>query len=388
MISKINYLKISVSTLLIAGLVFIALDNDDDVNVSKVIVKDEVIESTPTRLKEPQVVKSEQKLVQDMTEAVKEDPFKGREVKYRFQQVAAQFAEDIKYPTFSKPIRNENELIKYLPNQGLSSDMAINIDDPGAAPLEDSPQISLKTSKFRYYKGEPILAEAEITGLDAGSYVSVSVYAMVDKKVIANASEVTRSDSEREQNDHHYAIRFDDLSHFASDYKGEMRIVAEFTVDGQAFAISSQVGYPNIVATLDRVGSAEVQAEYLQIPMYINTSEPGLHAISGNLYDAESGTPLVHLSAVEELSSESGVIFLKAHIVALKKMGYEGPYELKDISLSRGPSAPRNVTEQGLVEVESVSIGGFSFSEYEDIPYVDERAQARLNFLTQLGSTD
>ena len=266
--------------------------------------------------------------------------------------------------------------------------MAINIDDASAAPLEDSPQISLKASKFRYYKGEPILAEAEITGLEAGSYVSVSVYAMVDKKVIANASEVTRSDSERGQNNHHYTIRFDDLSHFASDYKGEIGIVAEFTVDGQLYAISSQVGYPNIVATLDRVGSAEVQAEYLQIPMHINTSSPGIHAISGNLYDAESGTPLVHLSAVEELASKSGVIFLKAHIVSLKKMGYEGPYELKDISLSRGPSAPRNVTEQGLIDVASVSIAGFPFSDYEDIPYVDERAQARLNFLTQLGSTN
>lgn len=388
MTSKTNYLKILGSITLLTGLIFIAFHEDAVVNGNNVISKDEAPEKTSTLVKEkPPVTKLENKHG-DIPQEEQENPFQGRELKARLQQVAEQFAEEIKYPVFSKPIRNEHELIKYLPNRSISSSTAINIDDPSAAPLEDSPQISLKASKFRYYSGEPILAEAEITGLEAGSYVTVSVYAMADKKVIASASEVTRSDSERSQNEHHYSIRFDDLSDFASGNKGEMRIVAEFTIDGQAYAISSQVGYPKIVATLDRVGAAEVQNEYLKIPMYINTSTPGLHAISGNLYDAESGTPLVHLRTVEELTSESGVIFLKAHIVALKKMGHEGPYELKDISLSRGPSAPRNVTEQGRVEVESVAIGGFSFSEYEDIPYVDERAQARLNFLTQIGSTD
>jgi hypothetical protein len=84
----------------------------------------------------------------------------------------------------------------------------------------------------------------------------------------------------------------------------------------------------------------------LQIPLYINTSAPDLFAISGNLYDAESDIPLVHLNAIEELTSESGVIQLNTHIVALKKMGYEGPYKLKDISLSRGPSAPKYVMGQ------------------------------------------
>ncbi len=74
--------------------------------------------------------------------------------------------------------------------------------------------------------------------------------------------------------------------------------------------------------------------------------------------------------------------------MTLKKMGHEGPYELKDIKLIRSPSAPKYLTQQGLVEVASFSIAGFPFSEYEDIPYVDEQAQARLDFLTQLGSTN
>jgi hypothetical protein len=388
MTSKNLYLKTFGSIFLLAGLAFLLLNKGNVVDNKTVISKKEILENTSTQVNKTPLIYALENLQEDIPEEELENPFEGKEVKYRFQQVAAQFAEDIKYPIFSMPIRGENELRKYLPNRSISSSTPINLNDANAQPLEGGPRISLKTSKFRYYKGEEILAKADITGLEIGSSISVSALVMVDKKVIARASKVTRSESTTDQNGLQYNIRFNDLSNIASGILGDMTVVAEFNIDGQLYGISSLVRYPNTVATLDHVGTAEVQEEYLQIPMYINTSAPGLHAISGNLYDAESGTPLAHLNAIEELTSASGVILLKAHIVTLKKMGYEGPYELKDVSLSRGPSAPKYVLEQGLVEVASFSISGFPFSEYEDIPYVDERAQARLNFLTQLGSTD
>ncbi|MDX1452898.1 MAG: hypothetical protein R3183_10090 [Oleiphilaceae bacterium] len=389
-IIKTGYVKTYGGIFLLAGLTVLALQNEHlldgneqhplPVSIDAAHQKAAAQTNDKTPADSHEHSQHDQELAQETN-----DPFEGKEVKYRFQQVAAQFAEDIKYPNFSKPIRNEEELAKYLPNRSISSSMAINLDDATAAPLENSPQISLQASKYRYYQGEPLLAEAEITGLSEGDFVGLSAYVLAERKVIANALEITRAESERAPNSQHFTISFDDLSHLASGHNGDMRIVAEFTVGGQPFAISAPVQYPNTIATLEQVGLAKVDAEYLVIPVHISTTSPGLHSVKANLYDAESGVPIAHLNGRNRITSSTGVIHLKAHIVTLKKMGYEGPYELKDIALSRGPSAPRNITERGMVPRDSYAVAGFPFSQYEDIPYVDERAQARLDFLTQLG---
>lgn len=388
---KSAYLKIVGSTFFLASLVFFGFfqnnqTQQEDFNRTEIPAESALSSLKPDQQPAPSQALEKNPSAKELTE--EENPFEGQEVKARLQQVAEQFAEEIKYPTFSKPIRNQHELSKYLPNRSISSSLPINLLDVNAAPVEDGPRISLKTSKFKYYDDETIAAEAKVSGLEAINTVSVSAYAMADRKIITRASEVTETSTDAHPNDHHYRIEFGDINHSDLDHSGDIDVVAEFTIDGQIYQVSSLVRYPTIVASLDRIGSAEVQEEYLVIPAFINTTSPGIHAVSGNLYDAKSGTPLVHLNAIEELGTESDVIFLKAHIAALKKMGYEGPYELKDISLARGPSAPDYVSAEGLVDFDSVAVTGFPFSDYQDIPYIDERAQARLEFLTQLGSTN
>ena len=277
------------------------------------------------------------------------------------------------YPPYSLPIRNESELIKYLPNRGIASCVDINLEDADAAVTADVTDFAalwIKASKFRFFKGEPIMAETEILGLDANriSIVSARLLRDADKEVIAALPAVERSDD----TSHKYTLRFDDLGDFTIDDAHRMLIIVDYTIEGQMYATTASIEYYNTtVAELDYVGPAEVIQEHLEIPMVINTSAPGFHSVSGNLYDAGTDTPLVHLSGVKELVTENDVITLQAHISSLKLMGYEGPYVLKDIAIFRGASAPKYTTEPGLVPVPSFSIEGFPFSNYEDIPYVN-----------------
>ncbi|MFV1873136.1 MAG: hypothetical protein ACMZ64_07435 [Oleiphilus sp.] len=388
MTRKLSYLSLLGGVSILSAVLFFQTDRDEDSSTVSLDSKVTFTQKESSENMASQILVEPEKTAPHLSENADENPFEGQEVKVRLQQVAEQFAEEIRYPAFSKPIRNKYELIKYLPNRSIESSRPINLEDVDAEVNEDSPRISLKSSKFRYYQGEQVLAEAQVTGIEETSSISLSAYVMSERKVIASAVDVSRLSTDHDQSSKGYSIRFADLSHLSSGHDGDMDVVAEFTIDGQSYPVSTLIRYPKVVATLESVGSAEVQDEYLMIPINIKTSSPGLFSISGNLYDAESDTPLVHLNAIEELSAESGVIQLKAHIVALKKMGHEGPYELKDISLSRGPSEPNFVMEQGRVDIETASVAGFSFSDYEDVPYVDERAQARLNFLTQLGRTN
>lgn len=388
MTNRPSSIKILSGITLLAGLAFFMFTGTNNHNTNTTALKSKQVHAAVPAFKAEEVITSSKTVNDEPVYNEDSNPFEGQEVKARLQQVAEQFAEEILYPTFSKPIRNNVELIKYQPNRSVSSSMPINVEDSNAEAFEEGPRIALKTSKFRYYSGEPIFAEAQLSGLTSNSLVSLSANVMIDRKVIASALEISQIASAEDSNSHQYELRFDDLSKYSSGSLGDMNVVAEFKINGQSHFISSLIRYPKIVATLKHVGEAEVNEEYLKIPMHIQTSAPGIFSISGNLYASDTGTPLIHLNEIKELTSESGLIELRAHIVTLKKMGHEGPYELKDVSLSRGPSAPNFTLEQGLVPAESYDITGFAFSDYQDVSYVDERAQARLEFLMQLGSTN
>jgi hypothetical protein len=395
MLSKTQskYLKIPIGLFLLVSLAFFAFDKDklvkdNEANDDKLI---STLDSSP-ELKDKPLTNSlaEARHHENSSDVDKERPFFGKEVKARLIQVTDSFAEDIRFPTFSQPIRNQSELEKYLPNRSFASSIDINLDDANALASDNTqaPRISLKPSKHKYSKGEKILAEAIASGLDTGHSSSVSARLVLDKKVIANLSGVTRVESTSNERSHQYNIVFDALSDNGLGIDSAMMVVAEFNIEGEIFEIGTPIEYVNTVAALDHVGASEVSGEYLQIPVHIKTSEPGFHRVTGNLYDAKTGRALVHLSAKKNLGSEHDNILLQAHIVSLKLMGYEGPYELRDVSLIRMPSSPKYITKQGLVEVERFLVAGFPFSEYEDIAYVDEKAQARLDFLTQLESND
>ncbi len=259
----------------------------------------------------------------------------------------------MKYPR-SKPIRSDIELKKYIPNASVASSMASNVKEI------NSPHISIKSSKYQYFVGEVIRAEASIQGLSTQKTVSVSARLVQNGETLGHASVVPSGQAPGLFN-----VSFDDLGDQPLNTQDAIRIIAQFRVGNENYEIGTPVSYVPSVAKIDYVEGAAVHGAYLHIPVYLTTTNPGYHLVSANLYNAENGQALLHLS-----------------------MGHAGPYELKDISLTRMPSRPNYTTEYGLVTQESFTIEGFPFSDYEDIPYVDEQAQARLDYLAKLGGAE
>lgn len=301
-----------------------------------------------------------------------DNPFFEAETKARLIQVTQEFAQDIQYPDFSKPIRDADELNKYLPNESVAS--SLDIQQEGAV----GPKLYLKTSKYQYFRGEVVTAQARIEGVPAGATIQVqSRLVKLGNTLSQTEGQVTSANS--------FMITYQPNDIPVIQGSDELRLIATFSVDDQQYELGAPLSYLNSIASIDDVASASVNEAYLEIPVYVTTRQPGYHQLAANLYDAKTGKPLVHLTSEKELSSTQDFLLLRAHAAALKVSGSEGPYVLKDFVLNRMPSAPRYETEYGQVNKASFKVNGVSFADFSDEPYVDEQAQERLEFLSQLG---
>ncbi|MDG9671616.1 hypothetical protein ONV78_28025 [Hahella sp. CR1] len=302
-----------------------------------------------------------------------ENPFFEKEVKARLTQVADQYQDQIQYPSFSNPIRDKEALAKYLPNKSVAAGMPLDFKDP------NSPRISLETTKSQYFIGEDVVASVSVTGLNAGSTVEADGRLVEQAETLAVTKGVQRSGSV-------FNLTFSGSDPALTEAGSDLRVIANLTINGRVFEIGTPVTYTPSVAQVTYVDAAEVRGAYLYIPVHVQVNAPGFHEISAILYSADANEPLVHLSAQEEIQVENGLVYLRAHIAALKQKGDAGPYRLRDISLTRMPAPPTYQTEYGSVAKASFAVNGFPFSDYDDVPYVDEDAQKRLEFLRQLGS--
>jgi len=345
------------------------VQNEPSEKIQKTVIDEPVSdknESIETVVQTPVVAKAEL-LPED-------NPFFEAETKARLIQIADSYAEDLQYPVFSKPIRNRDELQKYLPNTTAANSLPLDSKN------ENSPRIALKTSKLQYFDGEAILAQAFVEGqLDAQSVTVDARLVMHGQTLIQNEALPAANKPKR------FQISIDSRELPAQLESTDLRLVAVFDIDGVRYEIGAPIKYVQASAAIEYVGSSEVLDSVLQIPVFVNTSAPGFHQLSAILYNAETGQPLVHLNAEKELLVERDFIPLQAHIVALKAGGHEGPYLLKNFSLIRMPSEPDFTTTYGRVPAEGVEVNGYSFSNYRDEPYVDEEAQERLDFLKKLG---
>ena len=320
--------------------------------------------------------KLENKIKNDSEDNNIKNIFIEKEAKARLLQISNSFAKDILYPENSKPIRNQDELNKYIPNQSSTTRRATDIKNP------ESPRISIKASKYQYFVGETILADANIEGLSNLQSVKVSGFLLQEGKIVAKTYIQKNTDHPTS-----YQLSVTAPTDSITNNSNSLRLVAQFNIDQQQFEIGTAIRYTHSVANIKYVGQAFVNSAYLHIPVFISTTNTGYHLVSANLYDAKNEQPLVHLSEEKNLLSQNDFIELKAHAAALKVMEHEGPYELRDILLTRMPSRPNYVTEYGQVEKIRYSVNGFPFSDYENTPYTDDATQERLEFLNQLGET-
>lgn len=297
------------------------------------------------------------------------------EIKTRLHEISLIYAEEIKYPDYSMPIRPGELEFKYLPDAPVANVLPAVINDP------KSPQLSVLPNKFRYFPGDELIASAQIIGLDQDEPSTVTARLMLNNELLATATVMPDGEAV-----HSYFLEFGHIQLDDIDWKENITIFTDFMFSGHTYTKTMTMEYLETVAGLEDVAPSEVKDEYLQIPVYVSTEKPGFHQIQANLYDAKTNTPLIHLRAEEELSSQSGTLTLQAHIVALKEAGSEGPYELRDIVLKRMPSDPEFITEYGTVHQDSFSVDGFGFDDYLDKPYVNEKAQRIAQELRHFGS--
>lgn len=296
------------------------------------------------------------------------------QMKSKLRSIGAAYEAQTQYPDFSQPIASGELESKYRGNTPVASDLPADLSDP------DSPGISILTDRFRYYAGDQLAANARISGLAEEESSSVTAKLLRGGEVVSRASVTPAQDAP-----HSYYLDFSALQFNDVDWKEKLTIRANFNFRGKRYIRSATVEYVSTVARVDGVADSQVQDEYLRIPVHVSTDKPGRHRLQANLYDAGTGEPLVHLRAEDDVDS-SGSLVLKAHIAALRQAGSEGPYELKDLVLTRLPTSPNYITEYGRVDRDRYRIDDHSFDDYLDKPYENQKAERRAEELRRLGS--
>ncbi len=296
-------------------------------------------------------------------------------MKAKLRDISEAYQERTQYPEFSVPINPDQLESKYRADIAVPSDVPARLGDP------DSPTLSILPNQSRYFAGDSMLVSAEIIGLSEQETSTVSARLLRGGETIAYATVTPTQESA-----HSYHLDFGALELRNVDWKEVLTIEAEFAFRGKSHRRGPTVEYVATVASIEGVAPSEVEDEYLRIPVYVSTEKPGRHRLQANLLDASTGTPLVHLRAEEDLESRDGSLVLKAHIAALKQSGSEGPYELKDLKLTRMPTSPNYITEYGRVDEERYPVDGHDFSDYLDEPYVNEKADRIARELQRIGS--
>lgn len=297
------------------------------------------------------------------------------EMKERLLSVSEAYEKKIQYPDFSLPIRADELDSKYLPDIPIANETPARLKDP------NSPTLSIKPNQYRFAEGDKLTVIAAISGLQADESSSITARLLMNGEAVAHAN-IDTLDGQQ----HIYELDFSELYLSDIHWKQELIIETEFMFEGKVYSRGTSIEYISTMAAIEDVASAEIVDEYLNIPVYVATQKPGYHRVRGNLYDRETGEPLVHLRAEGQINSNADILTLKAHISALKAAGSEGPYELRDLSLQRLPSKPDYITEFGKAGQKVYDINGFSFSEYLDKPYVNEKSQRIAKELRRLGT--
>ena len=104
-------------------------------------------------------------------------------------------------------------------------------------------KIQTPADRFWYFPGETITAEADVIGLDAGRFSSVSARLIADEgnEVIANATGVKVPGTA-----HRYRLSFDNAGEFSIDNTKRMSIIGEFTIEDRYYEIGTSTEYNDI----------------------------------------------------------------------------------------------------------------------------------------------
>jgi hypothetical protein len=307
-----------------------------------------------------------------------ENPYATEVVKSQLMQIADMYEEASRYPAYSQPVTSMEDLKRFLPPEEAATDTPFPLDHQKYPVV-----LSVKLAKRQVFEGQPIKIAVDLKNLPNSPSVSAraTIIAMDGTTLWeTQLEEVTASSNQAK-----FTGDIDTDSDVATHWPPEMQVIVTVNVDEHRLISSVPLRFNPPSALLTDVESPLQSEAFLKIPLWFSVQNPGYFFISANLFSANTGLPVAHLEGQGRMNNPKERLFLDAHVSALQISGDEGPYILKNLSITRAAEDNEDYDLAGMSINEEWPIDGFHFDSYDQTPYVDELAQERTEFLRKLG---
>lgn len=307
------------------------------------------------------------------------DPYQDEAIRAQMMQVADLYEDTAQYPHFSQPVLNPDSVKEAEPFEETETDTPFPSDD------SDEPiRLLASVDRYQYFQGETISVRLRIVGAPTDTFISA------DARVGAGQNEAPLSTPLNPTNSDYteFVGSLDTNLVPADSLATEMLLKVNVTIGEESMFTTVPFRYSQASAQLVTVPYVRIEAEYLLIPLQYTVYRPGYYFAGAILDDAATGRPLLKLQAEGLMNQGNGLLTLKAHVQALKKMGSQGPYVLRSINTYRGAEDGEVYDLPASRVKQRFEVQGFPFEQYEDSAYQDELAAERLEFLRNLGSLE
>jgi hypothetical protein len=306
--------------------------------------------------------------------------YENEQIKAQFMEVAQAYSETAKYPHFSQPITNPDQVAVPEPFEFTEVDTPFPVDSQ-----EQPLRLSLATDKSQYFLGDVIIARLVLRNAPENADVEVSA---ILASLTSGDTSVEVEFSLVEGSANEYRANIDPSVVAAEEIGAELLLKVGVKVNDDGLASTIGIRYDSAAARLTNISYARVQGEYLDIQLQYSVLVNGYFFTNAVLQDAVSGKPLLRLQAEGAMTESNNFMTMRAHIQALKASGSEGPYLLTNIAGYRGAERGESLDTPISSAQQNYQIQGYRFDLYDDVEYEDDLAKERIEFLTKLGAVD
>lgn len=296
------------------------------------------------------------------------------------QQAASQYADNIRFPIHSQPVRNLEDVRAFKPFEQSQ----VSTPFPEGSNDENPIRINAATDTFQYFLGDTINIKVEVIDAPNSALVTVEGTLSGSNGEIA----IEAPFIETNQGSNIFTNRIDTQQFNSALLSSEMLVKLNVVVGNRDLNTTVPFRYSIAAAQVSGVQQSRPEGPELIVPVELTVFEDGYYFIRGLLTDQATGRPLIQLQAESRLTTGRGIINLKAHISALQAQQSEGPYLLQNINGYRGAEVGEALDTPTSVTQPQFSLDGFPFTDYDSEEFIDTLAQERLEFLNNLGTND
>ncbi len=276
--------------------------------------------------------------------------------------LATRYEENIRFPNYSVPItRGQTDLLQ--PLQVLPVQLNLGPDADSTA--------YLAPDQYIFFHGDSLTATLKTSGPTKATHVRI--------ELVENNNSIARFHVK--EKDQTFTAS---LEHSSSQWPVNLHIRAQFKFGEHGdLSILSPIKYSPDNGSITSVGESYIDGANLAIPVTLDIKQAGRYRLAVNFFD-ETGSPLAHLNAKQNLNIGSNQWILNVHSEVLRAAAQPGPYYVDTWTLTKLPERPGIKTSYGSSAVGKVVVKGFPLEEYDDTPWEDPKDKARLEFLKKL----